>query len=264
MGNNGGRCLFTVIISFVLPVRPQPLLVDPSAPMPPRIISSVEKSRPPVYSPELKALLTSPFSRTTKPLTPKKLSFPPTLPARADPTSDEARLLGRLSKRREVNIRWRFFVKEWKKVLPPLQVVCDEPSNSSKHTNVWGAGIRGFGMQKKGVFEEILEIVGRSHKPVPTKKESRNAYGTSEASRVQEIRHPSRWLRRRYQELLGRIPILVYTCGRNGTPGNYSVTLSPNATAPSLRHTPSCLSEVQSEDDHQWLSLGYVKREKAN
>ncbi|KAJ6627104.1 hypothetical protein B0H10DRAFT_1780292, partial [Mycena sp. CBHHK59/15] len=101
----------------------EPVLVDPTAPKPPPIIPAVEKSRPPVYSAELKALLMSPHSRTTRPLSQKELDFPTTLPARANPASDDAWLLGPLSKRRETNIRWRYFVAEWKKVRTPLQVV---------------------------------------------------------------------------------------------------------------------------------------------
>ncbi|KAJ7293404.1 hypothetical protein C8J57DRAFT_1490821 [Mycena rebaudengoi] len=93
----------------------EPILTDPTEPIPPKIIPAVEKSRPPVYSQELTALLTSPHSRIRRPLDKKHLACPTTLPARADPASADARLLGPFSKRRETNIRWRYFVAECKK-----------------------------------------------------------------------------------------------------------------------------------------------------
>src|SRR5204863_39349 len=95
--NTCGVCLCGFLLLENHEALIQPLLTDPSAPLPPRIIPSVEKSRPPVYSPEVVTLLTSPFSRTTKALKPQDLSFPPTLPQRANPTSDMAKLLGPFS-----------------------------------------------------------------------------------------------------------------------------------------------------------------------
>lgn len=237
------------------------MLSDPNAPTPPRIISSVEKSRPPVFSPELKALLTSSHSRVTKPLTPKSLEAPPTLPSRVNPSSEDAQLLGPFSKRREVNIRWRYFVNEWKKVYPPLQVVAKDLSQGDQEgvsdTDILRAGIRGFGMQNRGVFEDMLSIAGSLHTSATlTRKERRNANNAlHERDSSHPPRHPSRWLRRRYQELLGRLPVLTYS--RNGTnsPGKYAVSLSPNAIAPSLYMSVTYLSELKSVDDQEWLAL---------
>ncbi|KIJ68219.1 hypothetical protein HYDPIDRAFT_124452, partial [Hydnomerulius pinastri MD-312] len=61
----------------------EPLLSDPNAPLRAPIIPGKEKSRPPVYSPALTALLTSANSRRTKPLDKKHLDFPPRMPERA-------------------------------------------------------------------------------------------------------------------------------------------------------------------------------------
>jgi len=241
----------------------KPLLSDPNAPIPPRIIHSVEKSRPPVYSPEMKALLTSGHARTTKPLARKSLDFPPTLPTRADPVSDDAQLLGPLSKRREVNIRWRYFANEWKKVYPPLQVVANDPSDGVRDSvddaDLMRAGIRGFGMQGRGVFENISSVAGPLRMPnALTKKARQNATivpEVTEPTTSRPPRHPSRWLRRRYQELLGRLPVLTYSRYVANSKGNYSVSLSRNALAPSLYLTPARSPELKSVDDRQWLAL---------
>jgi hypothetical protein len=220
----------------------------------------VEKSRPPVYSPELKALLTSGHSRATKPLTLKSLDFPPTLPTRADPASEDALLLGPLSKRREVNIRWRYFVNEWKKIYPPLQLVANDPSRGVhegvKDTDLLRAGIRGFGAQGKGVFEDILSIAGplRTSSSL-TRKERRNANIVPEPTSSHLDRHPSRWLRRRYQELLGRMPVLAYSRQGANSAGRYSVSLSRTALAPSLYLALPRFSELNSVDDRKWLAL---------
>ncbi|KAJ7932578.1 hypothetical protein B0H13DRAFT_2307719 [Mycena leptocephala] len=72
----------------------EPLLTDPTAPVPPRIIPAVESSRPPVYSKELLVLLASSASRVGRVPSKAFVDSPPKLPARANPNSEEARLLG--------------------------------------------------------------------------------------------------------------------------------------------------------------------------
>ncbi|KAG1875566.1 hypothetical protein DFJ58DRAFT_675490, partial [Suillus subalutaceus] len=171
----------------------EPLLSDPNAPLPPPIIPGKESSRPPVYSQELTALLTSGLARRKRPLVPGDLSFPPILPQRADPNSSDAQILGPFSKRREVNARWKYFRQEWKKVLPPLQIsvspsreVGDEGSDLGTLT-----AVRKIGFDGTTVLEELVQL---TTKP-------KNASGAF---------LPRRWLRRRYQELLGRLPILTF------------------------------------------------------
>ncbi|KAF8078792.1 hypothetical protein FPV67DRAFT_1663480 [Lyophyllum atratum] len=254
----------------------KPILSDPNAQVPPRIIPSVEKSRPPIYSPEMKALLMSSCSRKTKPLSSKALASPPTLPSRADPSSEDARLLGPFSKRREVNIRWKYFSQEWKKVRPPLQVIVEDTSsgdgicNGSSHSNLIRAGIRGIGMQGYGVFEDVEAVVGphNSSKPI-THREQLSTVIDMDANipALAKPRHPSRWLRRRYQQLLGRIPTLKYLryTNKNGeVSSKYSVSLSPNASAPSLRFDPSRVPMVETVADQEWLGLAREKEERTN
>ncbi|SJL05583.1 uncharacterized protein ARMOST_08940 [Armillaria ostoyae] len=218
----------------------QPLLTDPKAEKPPPIIPAVEKSRPPVYPKELAALLTSPASRSTKKaLTPEDLETPPTLPSRANPTSEDAKLLGPLSKRREVNIRWRFFTQEATKVYPPLEVKAKVFSNTpadASPVTIREAGIRGFGFQEQGLLEDIHSIVGREKegiRPV-TRRELQAMEKIGQAPSTPAARHPSRWLRRRYQQLLGKLPEVTYTYQSGAKDGRYAVSLSDQSLAVSV------------------------------
>lgn len=209
----------------------------------------------------MKALLLSSDSRRTKPLSAKSLVFPPALPLRADPSSEDARLLGPFSKRREVNIRWRYFTKEWKKVFPPLQVVVKDSTSDGEYDrtsreDIARAGVRALGMQGQGIYEDVHAIAGPLTLPPPLTRKERLSRGADVDIPVQ-LRHPSRWLRRRYQELLGRLPILAYTPtdkNRQST-GRYSVSLTSNAIAPALSHDPSRYPETESVADLKWLEL---------
>ncbi|KAJ7655002.1 hypothetical protein DFH06DRAFT_487414 [Mycena polygramma] len=195
----------------------EPILTDPTASLPSRIIPAVESSRPPVYSKELRVLLTTPASRIGKALTPKALDSPPTLPPRADPDSNEARLLGPFSKRRETNTRWRFFAEASQKVLPPLQVVVendtgDTPTRGVSRDDLLRAGVRGLPLQGLHVFEDVEILAAQRPRYSP------------KSNHVLES-HSPRWLRRRYRSLLNRLPILTYTTTENKPP-RYSVSLS--------------------------------------
>ncbi|KAH7930547.1 hypothetical protein BV22DRAFT_1054706 [Leucogyrophana mollusca] len=244
----------------------EPLLSDPNAPLPPPIIPGKEASRPPVYSPELTALLTSGVSRKTKPLGKRDLSFPPTLPERADPTSKDAALLGPLSKRREVNIRWRYFTKEWKKVLPPLEVsVADHTSSEGDeavHKHVAKAGIRPIGFQNTIVLEELLELAGHPWKRQQSTRRRKHDPDIVASPPVSPFdgHLPTRWLRRRYQELLGRLPILTFyqqppkvTEGR----GRYDVSWASSALIPSRSH--STRLPYVGDGDMEWIRLAEGK-----
>ncbi|KAJ7107608.1 hypothetical protein C8R43DRAFT_199328 [Mycena crocata] len=200
----------------------EPVLTDPTAPSPPRIIPAVESSRPPVYSKELTALLTSEMSRTTRALTNRHLSFPPKLPARADPTSEEAQVLGPFSKRRETNARWRYFTSEWQKVRPPLQVVVKDhltASSGATLEDLHRVDIRSLSMQDLHVFEDVEKMAG----PRWVEPERRPAPSKSSPSEPPV----SRWVRRQYQALLNRLPILTYQTSTKA----YSVSLSANRLA---------------------------------
>ena len=205
----------------------QPLMSDPNAPLPPRIIPAVEKSRPPVFSPRLAALLLSPHSRAN-PLKKGYIQTPPTLPARADPKSEEARLLGPFSKRREVNIRWRYFTYQAKRASMPLQVVVHDKATGTSETSpeaLQRAGIEPLGLQGTGAFEEVLAFGGPQLRrpPLPKRERVGQPEQTIAASEL-----PRRWQRRRFQQLASKIPILTYTYNSQdppAKPGNYSVSV---------------------------------------
>ncbi|GAA5902273.1 hypothetical protein JCM6882_000489 [Rhodosporidiobolus microsporus] len=74
------------------------------------------------FPPPLAALLTSPLSHLSRPPKPSHLSWPPTLPERANPASEEARLLGPLTIQRERAVRRRWWNLQTGKVRPPVAV----------------------------------------------------------------------------------------------------------------------------------------------
>jgi hypothetical protein len=193
------------------------------------------------------------------------------MPARSDPSSEEGQLLGPLSKRREVNLRWRYFTKEWQKVLPPLElsvVKASDTVEAVRHLNdkrvVADAGVRGVGLQGGGVLEEVQNLAGPAWKPVSTPRRARQRLGQSFNTPEQHPFSPglpARWLRKRYQDLLGRIPILMYSSKeRKGNDSNrgyinqYNVTLAPNAISPRIRYGASRLPPVD-ETDSLWIQL---------
>ncbi|GAA5882034.1 hypothetical protein JCM16303_005571 [Sporobolomyces ruberrimus] len=74
------------------------------------------------FSPSLSALITSPISHTARPPSSSQLSKPPTMPERADPTSEEARLLGPLVPERIKAIKKRWWNNQTGKIRAPIAV----------------------------------------------------------------------------------------------------------------------------------------------
>ncbi|KAI0375225.1 hypothetical protein BV20DRAFT_985655 [Pilatotrama ljubarskyi] len=233
-----------------------PLRSEPGAPLPPRIIPAVESSRPPVYSREMRALFMSDSSRTTKTFTAAELDHPPIFPPRANPESPEARALGPFSKRREVNLRRRFFQQELQRTHFPLQVAVEEAPTSggsaSRRTDADAlarVGVRPVGLQDSGVFEEIEAIAS----PPSALRHSSSGDACTEHSRPSVRSHlPTRFLRRRYQQLLSRIPVLVFKPPRQSAwgsqPGKFQVTLSPKAGKRS-----AIANRLATEADLAWI-----------
>jgi hypothetical protein len=216
----------------------------------------------------LTALLTSPISRDKKHLDAAWLVSPPTLPERANPLSEEARILGPFSKRRQVNIRWRFFTTEWKKILPPLQVVLqgvsspnDRFSQVSDKESLARAGIRAVGMQGAGVFEEI-EKLAAPLPATPTRRQRNIGHGhtgmVAPSDSSTETRFPRRWLRRRFRLLLARLPILTCPREKQGDTGKYQVSLSREAIVPSRHFGGKRQAEVD-DVDVTWLQRAEQK-----
>ncbi|EPT01472.1 hypothetical protein FOMPIDRAFT_56238 [Fomitopsis schrenkii] len=185
----------------------EPILSDPASSPPDRIIPSVERSRPPVFSPELTALLTDSLATKNKALTlPAIQKRPPSLSARADPDSEEARLYGPFSKRREVNLRWRFYSKQLRYIYPPLEVGLEQgPRGSPQRRTVdrsalQAAGIRPMALQGTGLVQEIEHVARTGHPPDTDSKDP-------ELTRS-HLR--PRFLKRRFARLLERMPQLTY------------------------------------------------------
>ncbi|KAF7784008.1 hypothetical protein Agabi119p4_173 [Agaricus bisporus var. burnettii] len=197
----------------------EPFLADLNVQVPPHNSPHMSRSGLPVYSPELSALLTSDISRTTKALKASSLRQPTTLPPQADPSSQEAQLFGPLDKLREKNIRKRFFKHEVAKIIPPLEV--EIPNGRSLED----LGIRGGAAQGLGLRKTVEALIGSlsSRTPPLTRRERQGSDPHSTASELTQHR-PSRWLRRRYQSLLTRLPTLIYTGD-----GRYSVERSPKS-----------------------------------
>ncbi|KAJ8474513.1 hypothetical protein ONZ51_g7176 [Trametes cubensis] len=238
-----------------------PLRSEPGVPLPPRIIPAVESSRPPVYSKEMQALMTTDSSRTTRALQPAALLNPPILPARADPNSPEALALGPFSKRREVNIRWRFFQQELQKTLMPLQVVVedrlqsgDPPTPKTDEASLARAGIRSIGLQHSGVFEELEALAAIPNKTRHSSKDGASHDGSAQSPSPSFSSHlPERFLRRRCQQLLSRIPVLVYKPSgasrkERTAMGKFQVTVSPHAA-----RRGTIVHRTASEADLAWI-----------
>ena len=219
-----------------------------------------------MYSPELTALLTSTHSRTTKALDKSHIKSPPVLPKRADPSSEEARLLGPFSKRREVNLRWRYFTREWRKVIPPVQLCVKELSElgdstpaASDKQSVSRAGVRGLGLQGSDVLEEVQKLAGPAWKPlsIPRRAKGVARQGAPQPAGPIHSDMPSRWLRKRYQELLGRMPILTYSYRtqepKSQPTGWYEVTLDPSAISSHIRYGANRLPPVD-DSNLSWMN----------
>ena len=213
-----------------------------------------EKSRPPAYPPYLKALLTTSLSRTSgKPVKKESLQIPPSLPGdRIDPESDAARLLGRVSKRREVNARWRFFTEETQRILPPLQVSSNfsekgPPHGENASSKAEGSAIGGA-FQNSGVLDALIRMAGKPEDPPePTKglrRESQGIqHGDSGAASANDITLPSRSLRRLHRELLGRIPVLTQYI-KSGGKEIFEVHPPRGAHSPAMRYSTANIPEI--------------------
>lgn len=107
-------------------------------------------------------------------------------------------------------------------------------------------------MQGSGVFEDLEHLVGTPWgSRTSTRRERMLRDGTSNSLySFPQRRLPTSWIRRRYQELLGRVPVLTYARkeGSCGSAGKYEVSLASNARAHSQRHTTKREPEIDPVD----------------
>lgn len=190
----------------------------------------------------------SDVSRTTKALKvldPNKLSSQ-RIP-QADSSCEEAALFGGVSKRREKNLVNRFFRQEVQKVYPPLDIDVQGGQMPKK------VGIRGGAAQGLGLREDIEFIIGPAWKsPQLTRRERKVECKDILVS--QPVQRSSRWLRRRYQSLLSRLPRLTFTPGAEIGVGHYAVERFPMALG-DIHSTRGRLLPVAAAPQLAWFEL---------
>jgi len=108
----------------------------------------------------------------------------------------------------------------------------------------------GAGMQGTGVFEEVQRIVNSVQQPRPsTRRESGSRLTPFTSNPAPSIR----WLRRRYRQLLGRLPILAYSQS-DGRTGQYTVSIADDAILNTGKQHANRIAEVDT-NDRTWLQL---------
>lgn len=234
---------------------------DPSAVPPSPVVPGKKNSLPPIYPKPLLALLGNAQSMATRPLKKDAWTKEHLIGPRADRYSEDAHLFGPFPKRREYNVQWRFHITETKKVLPPLEIAIsprkgggesgEEEAQRPRYTE-------SMPMQDVGLISEIETLVGGSA-PAPLTRREIMARVTplepnQKPTRPNSNRHPSRWVRRRYRELLSKVPVLTYSPksqGVSGEEGYYSIRQSDHASG----KTPATDMNVREIDETNlaWL-----------
>ena len=188
----------------------------------PPLVPGIDRTRPPVYTDRLKAYLTSSLShRTGKAPKEKQLDWPPTLPERADPKSDEARLIGPLSKKREANIRWRYLRGLEKRLFPP------------------------FKAEEVDKLEKLVIEPGDLRRNGTDVKLQLSPEAGQEVGRKKPKHITPRFMQRRYQEILNSGPILTEV--KEGTSIRWHISRPAGAREHGAR-------PKLSAEDRQWLS----------
>ncbi|KAF9566145.1 hypothetical protein CPC08DRAFT_129830 [Agrocybe pediades] len=193
-------------------------------------------------------------ARTSKPLERKDFAQPRTLPPRAIPSSEEARLLGPFSKRREVNIRWRFFRHETQKILPPFEVAVGQSQDREMDNPVSGKQLP---MQHVGILRSVEELIGDPFPRPPMTRRERHSLTEDQRpsdSASAATGHPSRWVKRRYRTLLGKLPQLVYGA-KGGLPKIQLSSVAHISNNPTAKNIPPADPVTNA-----WLGLEEKKK----
>ncbi|KAK4702314.1 hypothetical protein P7C70_g3912, partial [Phenoliferia sp. Uapishka_3] len=237
------------------------------------------------FSPPLSALLSSPLAHLSRPPTPANLRSPPSLPPRADPSSEAARLLGPLTPQRINKIRLRYYNHQIGKLRAPIAVkvrgLDGEVVEDAKRASVIleKAGLKGVDVA--GGWEMLEELEKKARVPDEAKPrlprrlqtmESKQTKGpapkasTTQAQSPPRILSPSskntkwhlpntisdRLLRRRYAEILKESPVVVFTESRGSgeeKKTGFTVVNSPWAKG-GVGHQGN-----MSEEDLWWLKM---------
>ena len=193
--------------------------------------------------------------------TEKQLRDPPILPPRADPTSLDAKILGPLSKRREVNLKWRFFKSETAKVYPPIEVSrvhvlktstsLDKVAKAEESTaeNAMHPKAAPVGFQGTSVLRDLEDLA--SPNPNTQKRVIDPALPGPRCNPTSTVNH---FIRRQHRKILAKIPILTYFKHPKSRIDKYQVSLSPLAHLGSSNGSTSAAS-MADEADLAWLRL---------
>jgi hypothetical protein len=133
--------------------------------------------------------------------------------------------------------------------------------SSDKHDTA-AAGVRDVGLQGSGVFEEVKKLAGPAWKPLSTPRRAKQEPGSQPVTSCDESPFTSdlstRWLRKRYQNLLGKTPVLTYafkeTKDDRRPAGQYEVSLAPSAISSHIRYGANRLPPVD-ESSLSWIQL---------
>ncbi|KAF8337888.1 uncharacterized protein EI90DRAFT_3040944 [Cantharellus anzutake] len=182
----------------------------------PHIPSNPNRSRPPTLSPATVALSNSTYGRETgKRVGKAEFEHPPNLPQRAIPSSEDARLLGPFSRRRLVNLRWKFFKLEKSRLLPPLRIKTEgDPLNEQPAPNMGFSNIP-FRAQPEAGAGSLGDARVGPCSPGPSSHK--------QPSSMRPFGRSLRFFRRRHQEILRLLPIMVKTPQQRSA-GNNSQT----------------------------------------
>jgi len=133
--------------------------------------------------------------------------------------------------------------------------------SSSQEDALLGARIRGVGMQTAGQLDEVKSLAGPASEKPPAPRRIDQIYlpHNAHSPTADQRSLPNRFLRRRYRELLGRIPVLTYSyvpgesvTSSNGHPtGKYEVSLARTAISQYVK--PVTHSEELDAVDLAWI-----------
>lgn len=159
-------------------------------------------------------------------------------------------------------------------MLPPLQLSfktipdpLDVLNESSDKNYTARTGVRGIGLQGGGVLEEAQSLAGPAWKPLTTPRRARRGTGSHTLKEGPfSSALSTRWLRKRYQILLGRVPILTYSSKQkngdnHGPTSRYEVTLPPSAISPSTRYGADRLPPID-DGSLSWIQLAAEEDKK--
>ncbi|GAA5837597.1 hypothetical protein JCM5353_003264 [Sporobolomyces roseus] len=241
------------------------------------------------FSPPLAALLGSTISHTSRPPTPAQLRNPPTLPERADPASEEARLLGPLKPERIRAIRRRWWNAQTNKLRAPLAVrvyedgkLVDGTDKATESLLKANTGLEeadlGNGVKRLALLE-TKATVPLSSRPLPPKRlqtsEQRSTYRPAPSKTARPVlsdqhrrtfsptSRNTKWhapkqitgrlMRRRAAGMLENAPIVDANVKDGGKSVGYEVVRSKVAKGERGR-----FARV-SDEDLWWLQRGELK-----